>query len=48
VIGGTGFVVTRVLRLLSEEGHEVPIFHRGPTEGVGPQGVKVAFVVPDW
>jgi NAD dependent epimerase/dehydratase family enzyme len=36
VIGGTGFIGTHLVRLLSQMGHSVSIFHRGNTRGLLP------------
>lgn len=33
VLGGTGFVGRHVTTRLLEMGHEVAVFHRGPTAG---------------
>jgi len=32
IVGGTGFMGPRVVRLLHEQGHEITVFHRGQTE----------------
>jgi nucleoside-diphosphate-sugar epimerase len=40
VIGGTNFMGPPVVRSLSEQGHEVTVFHRGQTRAVLPGGVK--------
>ncbi len=32
ILGGTGFMGPRVVRLLHEQGHEITVFHRGQTE----------------
>ncbi len=32
VIGGTGFIGPRVVRLLHQQGHTITVFHRGKTE----------------
>jgi nucleoside-diphosphate-sugar epimerase len=40
VIGGTNFMGPLVVRSLSEQGHEVTVFHRGQTRAVLPGGVK--------
>jgi nucleoside-diphosphate-sugar epimerase len=39
LIGGTGFIGPHVVRLLSEAGHHVTLFHRGRTEGEATAGV---------
>ena len=39
VMGGTGFVGSRAVKLLAEEGHEVTVFHRGRTDADLPAGV---------
>ncbi|HEX9134849.1 MAG TPA: NAD-dependent epimerase/dehydratase family protein [Ktedonobacteraceae bacterium] len=40
VIGGTNFMGPLVVRSLSEQGHEVTVFHRGQTRADLPGGVK--------
>ena len=40
VIGGTGFMGPRVVRLLHEQGHTVTVFHRGKTEADLPKDVQ--------
>ncbi len=40
VIGGTNFMGPLVVRSLSEQGHEVTVFHRGQTRADLPVGVK--------
>jgi nucleoside-diphosphate-sugar epimerase len=40
VIGGTRFMGPLVVRLLSEQGHEVTVFHRGQTRTDLPRGVR--------
>jgi nucleoside-diphosphate-sugar epimerase len=40
VIGGTNFMGPLVIRSLSEQGHEVTVFHRGQTQTDLPSGVK--------
>lgn len=40
VIGGTNFMGPLVVRSLSEQGHEVTVFHRGQTRADVPGGVK--------
>jgi len=40
VIGGTNFMGPLVVRSLSEQGHEVTVFHRGQTQTDLPSGVK--------
>jgi nucleoside-diphosphate-sugar epimerase len=40
VIGGTNFMGPRVVRSLSEQGHEVTVFHRGQTQTDLPSRVK--------
>src|SRR5215470_11271593 len=40
VIGGTNFMGPLVVRSLSEQGHEVTVFHRGQTQTDLPQGVR--------
>src|SRR5690242_11769335 len=40
VIGGTNFMGPRVVRSLSEQGHEVTVFHRGQTRTDLPPVVK--------
>jgi nucleoside-diphosphate-sugar epimerase len=40
VLGGTGFIGPRVVRLLADRGHEVTIVHRGETEAELPLGVR--------
>jgi nucleoside-diphosphate-sugar epimerase len=40
VIGGTNFMGPLVVRSLSEQGHEVTVFHRGQTRADLPSGVK--------
>ncbi len=40
VIGGTNFMGPLVVRALSEQGHEVTVFHRGQTQTDLPSGVK--------
>ena len=39
IIGGTGTVSTAVVRLLSEQGHEVSVINRGTRNAVLPDGV---------
>jgi nucleoside-diphosphate-sugar epimerase len=39
VIGGTGFIGSRVVHQLAGEGHAVTVFHRGETAAELPQGV---------
>jgi nucleoside-diphosphate-sugar epimerase len=43
VIGGTNFMGPLVVRSLSEQGHEVTVFHRGQTRTDLPIGVKEIF-----
>lgn len=40
VLCGTGFIGSRVVARLAEEGHEVAVFHRGSTGGPLPEGVR--------
>ncbi len=40
IIGGTNFMGPLVVRSLSEQGHEVTVFHRGQTRTDLPRGVK--------
>ena len=40
IIGGTGFMGPRVVRLLHEQGHTVIVFHRGKTEADLPEDVQ--------
>ena len=40
VIGGTNFMGPLVVRSLSEQGHEVTVFHRGQTRTDLPRGVR--------
>ena len=40
VIGGTNFMGPLVVRSLSEQGHEITVFHRGQTRTDLPSGVK--------
>src|SRR5947209_896158 len=40
VIGGTRFMGPHVVRYLSEQGHDITLFHRGQTHAELPQGVK--------
>ena len=40
IIGGTRFMGPLVVRSLSEQGHEVTVFHRGQTRTDLPRGVK--------
>jgi nucleoside-diphosphate-sugar epimerase len=40
VIGGTRFMGPLAVRILSEQGHEVLVFHRGQTRSDLPRGVK--------
>ena len=40
IIGGTGFIGPRVVRLLHEQGHTVAVFHRGKTEADLPEDVQ--------
>ena len=40
VIGGTNFMGPLVVRSLSEQGHEVTVFHLGQTQTDLPSGVK--------
>jgi nucleoside-diphosphate-sugar epimerase len=40
VIGGTNFMGPLVVQALSEQGHEVTVFHRGQTQTDLPHGVK--------
>ncbi len=40
IIGGTGFMGPRVVRLLHEQGHAVAVFHRGKTEADLPEDVQ--------
>src|SRR5258708_24195882 len=39
VIGGTNFMGPLVMRSLSEQGHEITVFHRGQTQTDLPLGV---------
>jgi nucleoside-diphosphate-sugar epimerase len=39
VVGGTNFIGPYAVRLLAEAGHEVAVFHRGPTGAQLPEGV---------
>ena len=43
VIGGTNFMGPHVVRSLSEQGHEITVFHRGQTQTDLPYGVKEIF-----
>jgi nucleoside-diphosphate-sugar epimerase len=43
VIGGTGFIGPSVVRSLSEQGHDVTLFHRGKTRADLPEGVRHVF-----
>jgi nucleoside-diphosphate-sugar epimerase len=43
VIGGTHFMGPFVVRKLSEQGHDITLFHRGQTRADLPQGVKEIF-----
>jgi nucleoside-diphosphate-sugar epimerase len=43
VIGGTGFIGPSVVRSLSEQGHDVSLFHRGKTRADLPEGVRHYF-----
>jgi nucleoside-diphosphate-sugar epimerase len=40
VIGGTNFMGPLVVRSLSEQGHEITVFHRGQTQADLPRGVR--------
>ena len=40
IMGGTGFVGPRVVKLLVEAGHEVAVFHRGRTVADLPVGAE--------
>src|SRR5437764_9829070 len=40
VIGGTRFMGLQVVRYLSEQDHDITLFHRGQTHADLPQGVK--------
>lgn len=40
VIGGTRFIGPRLVRALSDEGHDVAVFHRGITEADLPSSVR--------
>jgi nucleoside-diphosphate-sugar epimerase len=40
VIGGSGFIGSRVVRYLGERGHDITIFHRGETESSLPPGAR--------
>ena len=40
VIGGTNFMGPQVVRSLSEQGHEITVFHRGQTQANLPRGVR--------
>jgi nucleoside-diphosphate-sugar epimerase len=40
VIGGTRFIGLATVRLLSQQGHEVAVFHRGQTQPDLPEGVQ--------
>jgi len=40
IIGGTRFIGPQVVRYLSEQGHDIILFHRGQTHADLPQGVK--------
>src|SRR5437764_13396632 len=40
VIGGTRFMGLQVVRYLSEQGHDITLFHRGQTHADLPQGIK--------
>src|SRR5260221_1923384 len=40
VIGGTNFMGPLVVRSLSEQGHEITVFHRGQTQTDLPRGVR--------
>ncbi len=40
VIGGTNFMGPLVVRSLSEQGHEISVFHRGQTQANLPRGVR--------
>ena len=40
VIGGTRFIGLATVRLLSDQGHDVAVFHRGQTQADLPQGVQ--------
>lgn len=39
VIGGTGFIGSRVVSILHTQGHALTVFHRGPTQGDIPEDV---------
>lgn len=43
IIGGTNFMGPHVVRSLSEDGHEVTVFHRGQTGADLPRGVNEIF-----
>src|SRR5437667_12113110 len=43
IIGGTNFMGPLVVHSLSEQGHEVTVFHRGQTRTDLPPGVKEIF-----
>jgi len=40
VIGGTNFMGPLVVRSLSQQGHEITVFHRGQTQADLPRGVR--------
>ena len=40
ILGGTGFMGPRVVRLLHQQGHTVAVFHRGKTETDLPEDVQ--------
>ncbi len=40
VIGGTRFIGLTTVRLLSQQGHTVAVFHRGQAQADLPQGVQ--------
>jgi nucleoside-diphosphate-sugar epimerase len=40
IVGGTGFIGSRVVRLLAAAGHNVAVFHRGKTLAEAPAGVE--------
>lgn len=40
VIGGTSFIGPAVVKLLSEQGHDLAVFHRGQTEADLPESVQ--------
>src|SRR5690348_5808480 len=40
VIGGTRFMGPQVVRYLSDQGHDITLFHRGQTHADLPQGVR--------